>query len=34
MTPDEARSVGLAKACVLQKKIYSVIEKIRSKYII
>ena len=26
-TPDEARSVGLAKACVLQK-IYSVLEKI------
>ena len=32
-TPDEARSVGLAKACVLQK-IYSVLEKISYKYII
>ena len=32
-TPDEARSVGLAKACVFQN-IYSVIEKISSKYII
>ena len=30
-TPDEARSVGLAKACVLQK-IYSVLEKISYKY--
>ena len=29
-TPDEARSVGLAKACVLQK-IYSVIEKLDSR---
>ena len=29
-TPDEARSVGLAKACVLQK-IYSVIEKSESR---
>ena len=28
--PDEARSVGLAKACVLQK-IYSVIEKLDSR---
>ena len=32
-TPDEARTVGLAKACVSQK-MYSVIEKIRSKNII
>ena len=32
-TPDDARSVGLAKACVLQK-IYSVLEKISYKYII
>ena len=32
-TPDEARSVGLVKACVLQK-IYSVLEKISYKYII
>ena len=32
-TPDEARSVGLVKACVLQK-IYSVLEKISHKYII
>ena len=32
-TPDEARSVGLGKACVFQN-IYSVIEKIRSKNII
>ena len=30
-TPDEARSVGLVKACVLQK-IYSVIEKLDSRY--
>ena len=29
-TPDEARSVGLVKACVLQK-IYSVIEKLHSR---
>ena len=32
LTADEARLVGLAKACVLQK-IYSVIEKIRFKNI-
>ena len=32
-TPDEARSVGLAKACV-SYKIYSVIEKINYKFII
>ena len=32
-TPDEGRSVGLAKACVLQQ-IYSVLEKISYKYII
>ena len=29
-TPDEARSVGLAKACVFQK-IYSVIEKLDTR---
>ena len=29
-TPDEARSVGLAKACVLSK-LYSVIEKLASR---
>ena len=29
-TPDEARSVGLAKACVFQK-IYSVIKKLDPK---
>ena len=31
-TPDEARSVGLAKACV-SYKIYSVLEKINHKFI-
>ena len=30
LTPDEARSVGLVKACVLQKN-YSVIEKLDSR---
>ena len=30
-TPDEARSVGLAKACMFFKKIYSVLEKLDSR---